>query len=563
MGTFEKNIDNLITTILNEEIEAKVKRITENKGEWEEIEVKEKLHGNQKKLDVAAPKGKLTAADFEKLRSKKNKKKEMDEFFYNQDNSTPGDYEGDEEAEEKAEKLSSQEPTYVGRGLEDNKIYGSFSDEEGWYDGSDKEFKGNFDFDYDEEEFDEFEPMFKKYANKTRWFSGDDQGRKFFDLYKEKYGPMKIRTRRDMDEAETDEGNAFTGALANAKKEGDDTFKVGDKEFKVRNEAQEKKWIQKTDMKKGALHKKLNVPEDEKIPQAKLKALKKELMKKAEGDKKLSASDSKLLKQVNLALTLKGLKENTNKVSFTEDELIDFIENIVLEQKVKDKEEKNNISKKEPEGLKKTNKALAASKKENEDYAKSVVKKMKEYVKAGSNGEFNEQPEEFPENNYQLNDMKEKTKKYHPSQAVDEYIEAFAYPGQTNIVYDEIKPEDERIEMYIKGNSKTGNAEVDESGKALGNVVPSKTGDRFMKNYKENLYGAQQMKASYKRQPQPVEVAGEEKSSGSLKKIKNSSLQKSEKILNQLESVDRREVKVINEDINKMKNLISYNRKTQ
>lgn len=286
-------------------------------------------------------------------------------------------------------------------------------------------------------------------------------------------------------------------------------------------------------------------------------------MKKAEGDKKLSASDSKLLKQVNLALTLKGIKENSNTISFTEDELIDFIENIVVEQKVKDKAEKENISKKKPEGLKKTEKALAGSKKENEDYAKEVVKKMKDYVKKGSNGEFKENPEEFPESNYDLSGMKEKTKKYHPSQAVDEYIEAFAYPGQTNLVFDEIKPEDEKIEMYLKGNSKTGNAVKDKDGKALGNVVPSEVGEKFMKNYKENLYGAEQMNTSYKRQPMPIETAGEEKTQGGLSKFKGSSTKKASSILNKLESIEDKKLKVVSEEMNKMKNLISYNRKTQ
>ena len=58
---------------------------------------------------------------------------------------------------------------------------------------------------------------------------------------------------------------------------------------------------EKTDMKKG-------IPEVEKLSISKLKNIKKELMKKGEGDKKLSASDSKLLKQVNLALTLKDVK---------------------------------------------------------------------------------------------------------------------------------------------------------------------------------------------------------------------------------------------------------------
>lgn len=152
--------------------------------------------------------------------------------------------------------------------------------------------------------------------------------------------------------------------------------------------------------------------------------------------------------------------------------------------------------------------------------------------------------------------MKEKTKKYHPSQAVDEYIEAFAYPGQTNLVFDEIKPEDEKIEMYLKGNSKTGNAVKDKDGKALGNVVPSEVGEKFMKNYKENLYGAEQMNASYKRQPAPVDIAGSEKSNGNLK-----SLKATQQIFNKLEeSVENK--KVIS-DMEKMKNLIDYNRKTQ
>jgi hypothetical protein len=215
--------------------------------------------------------------------------------------------------------------------------------------------------------------------------------------------------------------------------------------------------------------------------------------------------------------------------------------------------------------LKKTNKALAGSKKENDDYAKQVVEKMKKYVEAGSNGEFNESPEEFPESNYDLSKMKEKTMKYHPSQAVDEYIDAFAYPGQTNIVYDEIKPDDEKIEMYLKGNSKTGNAVKDKDGKALGNVVPSEVGEKFMKNYKDNLYGAEQMNVSYKRQSQPVDIAGEKKESGSLssKRGGKNSTAKAQSIMNKLESTEDKKLKIVSEEMNKMKNLISYNRKTQ
>jgi hypothetical protein len=579
MSNFKNNIDNLVSKILNEEIENKVKQLTETQGEWMEVETKEALKGGQKKLDVAEPKGKLDAADFKKLRDKKKETKEseeMDEWFFfddeEEDESTPGDYEGDEDAEDEAEELSAQEPTYVGKGLSDNKpgkMFGSFDDEHGWFDDSDRAFKGNFDFDYDEEEFEDFPSMYDKIGKNQKWFAPGKEGQRYFDIYKEKFGsPFKVRTRRgDMEEQETEEGNAFSGALAKAKESGDDSFEVDGKKYSVKEETKEKKWIQKTDMKKGALHKKLGVPEGDKIPQAKLKSLKKELMKKGEGDKKLSAADSKLLKQVNLALTLKGLKESKNSLQLTEDELIDLIEKIVVEQKVKDTDEKDNISKKQPEGLKKTIKAQDASKKENDDYAKEVVKKMKDYVKAGSKGEYTENPEEFPRSNYQM-DKDAKVMKYNPSEAVEEYIDAFSYPGMTNLVYDEIKPDDERIHKQLKGDSMFGNAVTDKKGKALGNVVPSKVGDKFAKNFDENLYGAEQMKASYKRQPQPVEIEGQGKSKGSLKSKKGadkpSSIAKASKILNSLdESKAAKKEKLVNEEMEKMKNLISYNRKTQ
>jgi hypothetical protein len=313
-----------------------------------------------------------------------------------------------------------------------------------------------------------------------------------------------------------------------------------------------KKWIQKTDMNKGLLHKRLGIPEGDKIPVAKLKSLKAELTKKSEGDKKLSASDSKLLKQVNLALTLKGFGKNKKTLKLSENEMIDLIEKVVLEQK------NNSFVKKTPEGLKKTEKMLELSKKTNDDYAKSVVKKMKDYVKYGSEGEYDESPEQFPESNYTLK-KNPKAKKYMPSKAVDEYIEYFSYPGQTNITYDEIKPNDENIEKYLKGDSTTGNAVRDKKGKALGNVVPSKVGDRFMKNYDENVYGVEQSKDSYKRQSQPVEVAGEYKTNGKLRKGKGDL---GKKVLDKLEESKDKKIEMVSEELNKMKGLIFYDKKT-
>ena len=85
MSNFENNLDKLVSKILNEEIENKVKQISEEMGEWTEIEVDEELKGGQKKIDVAEPKGKITAADFKKLRDNKTNKKEVDEFYFDFD----------------------------------------------------------------------------------------------------------------------------------------------------------------------------------------------------------------------------------------------------------------------------------------------------------------------------------------------------------------------------------------------------------------------------------------------------------------------------------------------
>ena len=67
MKNSNNSIDNLITRILSEEIE--------NKSKEKSDELEEALKGGQKKLDVAEPKGKLDAADFKKLRSKKKETK--------------------------------------------------------------------------------------------------------------------------------------------------------------------------------------------------------------------------------------------------------------------------------------------------------------------------------------------------------------------------------------------------------------------------------------------------------------------------------------------------------
>jgi hypothetical protein len=91
-------------------------------------------------------------------------------------------------------------------------MYGSFKDDE-WYDENDRPYTGDFDFDYDEEEFDELEPMMKKLGD-SRWFQKGPEGERMFNTYKEKHGPMKVRTKRMSSEmSEEDKVNSHVSKI--------------------------------------------------------------------------------------------------------------------------------------------------------------------------------------------------------------------------------------------------------------------------------------------------------------------------------------------------------------
>ena len=569
MDKFSQHIDKLIQKVLNEAAEEKAS------------EVSEKLHGGQKNLDKNKN-NKIDAEDFKLLRKKKDMKEqprtdeldgedgyidmqfndfgddedeldvdfdefdprdksweeikahtgspdysemdeqemedpkdgELDEWFYfdskDEDGSTPGDYEGDEEEEEEAEELSAQEPTYVGRGLADNKpgkVFGSFSDNHGWYDQDDRDYTGDFDFDYDEEEFDDFSSMYDKFGDKVRWFSPGERGQRLFDIYKKKYGPMKIRTRRDMGEQETEEGNEFTEKLMQARKDGDKTMEVGGKTLPVKE----------------------------------AKEMKRRILAKSKAGKKLSIKESQFLRQVNLALSLNESKKSN--LMLTEDELISMIEKLVMEQE-KENKVKGNIKVEKAKGTTETDKILRADKNENEDYLKLVTKKMKEYLKDGSKGEYNANPEFFPKGNGQLAKMAKKA--YEPTADVEEYIEDFAYGGgMENLDYDEIKPNEEWMEKTIEGSSKTGNSQD------YANAEKTEFGKKLNAKRKRNAF-SQEKKQSYKKSNQPT-TKGEES------KVEK----KSDKMFAKLESTDDKKEKLVNEQIDKMKKFIDYNRKTQ
>lgn len=461
MKNLKGNIDRLVSKIINETLEEKaddiVNRIKSkmdeksgdvceqcggsmNEGECSECgymkeETFEELFGGQKKLDVAEPKGKLTSADFKKLRSKKKENKEG--------------------------------------------------------------FGGEFDY---------------------------------------------VET----EEAETEEGNAFTGALAKAKKEGDDTFTVDGKKYNVKEE-KDKKFIQKAVKK---MEKKGTMGSFSEYCGG-------EVTKKCI-DKAMKSGDPELVKKANFAKNIKGYKGAEHKesklkesIQLTEDELIDVIEKLVKEETEK---QKDNIKKGfKTRGMSEYEKSVGKSKSDTDDYIKSVTKKMKDYLKDASKGEYETNPKIYPAGNGQLKKMDKKA--YVPSDAVQEYTDNFTAAGQENLVYDEIHPNEEWVSDNIEGSSRTGN------NPKWANAVETPTNKKRNQIRKDNLLGQVKSQA-YNKAPQPIvkDEAGESNNGGHMNLKLN---KKANKVLNQLESVDEKQDKLIKEEFNKINRLMNYNQKTQ
>ncbi len=87
---------------------------------------------------------------------------------------------------------------------------GKFRDQDQWFDDKftsdyDKDLKsvGYYDddkdwndFDDEPEEYENFEDLPDDLPRDWGFYKGDQSGKKFFDLYKEKYGPFKLHKRK-------------------------------------------------------------------------------------------------------------------------------------------------------------------------------------------------------------------------------------------------------------------------------------------------------------------------------------------------------------------------------
>ena len=232
-------------------------------------------------------------------------------------------------------------------------------------------------------------------------------------------------------------------------------------------------------------------------------------------------------------------KKSKSILKLSESEMIDLIEKIVLEDKEKVKSNIKNLT--EPKGLSTYKRAVKTSGKENDDYIKSVAKKMKDYLKDGSKGDYETNPKHFPKNNGGLAKMKKMA--YEVSKDGEEFLDDYMKPGMENLDYDEIQPNEDWMKDNIEGSSRTGN------NPEWINAEKTELGAKLNKKRKENKF-AKAKRAAYNKSPQPI--------------VNDKPGQESGKGLNiKTESTEPKTDKKLNEEFEKMKSLISYDRKTQ
>jgi hypothetical protein len=228
------------------------------------------------------------------------------------------------------------------------------------------------------------------------------------------------------------------------------------------------------------------------------------------------------------------LQSGDDSELFTESEIVDMIEQIIME-------EKDNIKKgKTPAGLAAYEKAHKGSGKENKDYMKEFTKKITEYEKDGSKEKFTTEPKHFPKGNGELEKMSKKA--YVMSDDGKEFLDDYMRPGMEDLVPEEITYDEDWVSDNIKGSSRTGN------NPKWANAEETDLGEKISKKQKAKKFHKAK-ETAYRKSKQPV-TDGTGENSGSGVNIK-------------LESVDNKKTEKLNEEFNRMKSLIGYNQKTQ
>jgi len=274
--------------------------------------------------------------------------------------------------------------------------------------------------------------------------------------------------------------------------------------------------------------------EDDERYQEKCSHMEKLARKPINMNEKLVGGQKKLDKNNNNKIDAEDFKMmRKESITMTEGELINFIEKIIKEEKLK--------ATAKHKGLATYEKAHTGSGKENDDYLKSVTKKMKEYLKDGSKGEYDTNPEIFPKGNGELAKMDKKA--YIPSDAVKDYTDNLTAAGLENLDYDEIQPNEDWVTDNIEGSSRTGNnPEWANTGKS---DINKKRNEIREKNYLAKI-----KRKAYNKAPQPIV---QDKTDGDG----------ASKLMLKLESENEKTTQKLNEEFDRMKQLLGYSQKTQ
>jgi hypothetical protein len=190
MKNVEKHINEIVSKVLSEQVALKAEEIMSM--------ATEELHGGQKKIDVAEPKGKITAADFEKLRDKKKKPR------------TPA---GFEHGEIVSGDVDEDEPLYRGT---------KFVDEAEMEEYSFGDTATDDDLGYND-----MLPS-SKYEKEIKT---PHKVKNVGDKYQRKVS-------KEFSEEDAMEGNEFSGARAEAIKNGKKSFEVDGKTYPVKESVQ-------------------------------------------------------------------------------------------------------------------------------------------------------------------------------------------------------------------------------------------------------------------------------------------------------------------------------------
>jgi hypothetical protein len=369
-----------------------------------------------------------------------------------------------------------------------------------------------------------------------------------------KYDTMKFNKAGnsfDYVEEEMEEGNAFTDALRKTKK--GEKFKLGNKEYMDRSSLEEEP-IYEFEVNESDVCECGGLKMEGECSECGMKES--NLLEfEDEGYEDLSVYETELEEDMydNIEKTSdfwnKGEKTFRTKmyeyeifndklgrtVRLSEEQVVNLIETLT--------EEKLKPSKK-TRGYSEYERSFDKSGKENQDYYKEVSKKMKDYMKDGSKESFTMEPKHFPMGNGEIEEMDKMA--YVPSDSVAEYVENFTAAALENIDYDEFEPNKEWVEDNIVGSSRTGN------NPKWGNSVETPTNKRRNEIREKNLLG-QLKKKAYNKSPQPIvkDRPGSDDASDLLNKVESG------------EKRSTKKSKKINEDLERIGNLISYGRKTQ